>query len=85
MKNIAPNVARQLTITFFIANLPLLMLISLVVASLSGVVFGSPLLFWFTLFTTPVCLTYVGARKHIKQFCQQHACHKLSCLTTKSL
>jgi len=80
MKAINPQVAKQLSINFFIANLPLLMLTGMVVASIVGLVFRSPILFWLTLLMTPLAINHVYSKRKIKQFCETNSCDNLSCL-----
>lgn len=83
MKTINPDVARQLSINFFIANLPILMLTGLVMASFVGLAFRSSVLFWLTLLVTPLSINYLYSKKHIKQFCDENKCADISCLAKK--
>ncbi len=83
MKSINPEVARQLSINFFIANLPIFVLSGMIVASLVGLTFRSSILFWLALFTTPLSINYLYSRKRIKQFCKDNKCTDVSCLGKK--
>ena len=71
MKTINPDVARQLSINFFIANLPILMLTGLVVASLVGLTFRSSVLFWLALLITPLSINYLYSKKTHKTVLQR--------------
>ena len=84
MKTINPDVARQLSINFFIANLPILMLTGLVVASLVGLTFRSSLMFWLALLITPITFNYLYSKKRIKQFCKDNKCTDISCLAKQT-
>tara|TARA_Y100000780_G_scaffold232291_1_gene262232 strand:+ start:2711 stop:3019 length:309 start_codon:yes stop_codon:yes gene_type:complete len=84
MKTINPEVARQLSINFFIANLPILMLTGLVVASLMGLTFRSSVLFWLALLITPLSINYLYSKKRIKQFCKDNKCTDISCLAKQT-
>ena len=84
MKTINPDVARQLSINFFIANLPILMLTGLVVASLVGLTFRSSVFFWLALLITPLSINYLYSKKRIKQFCKDNKCSDISCLAKQT-
>ncbi|MCQ8880719.1 hypothetical protein NQS96_02730 [Pseudoalteromonas shioyasakiensis] len=84
MKTINPEVARQISINFFIAHLPILMLSGFVVASLVGLIFRSSALFWIALLITPFSINYLYSKKRIKQFCKDNKCTDISCLAKQT-
>ncbi len=80
MKTINPDVAKQLSINFFIANLPILVLTGIIAASIAGLAFRSPLLFWLVLIVTPFSINYLYSKRRIKKFCKDNRCDDVSCL-----